>query len=257
MRYTYETLNYHEICALMLALARGQEIDALLAEYGTEAAEIDALRTVLGQVNAAIPGGIAHAYPWCVELAVLKHGRLPRAWNAILNVIRMQSELTTRVLEIPPAVEARGWTLQHAVALMATLPSTVCEFRWTVEITAIQTRDLDIGDDQVEAYVADAFHVGSGRTVHVVTHADCVMEADHLRVRLSRPDLVATPGIGDALQGLVIMATVHYRVLCLRHAQRPITPGLPAPGVDTRMHPPTLGPADAAPPDPAESDVMM
>ena len=59
MRYTYETLNYHEICALMLALARGQEIDALLAEYGTEAAEIDALRTVLGQVNAAIPGGIA------------------------------------------------------------------------------------------------------------------------------------------------------------------------------------------------------
>ena len=247
MTKTYESLSYPEITALMLALAQGQEIDMLLAKYGTEASEIDALRTVLQQANAATPAGIANAYPWCVDPAVLLHGRLPGAWRAILGSIRTQSTATTQVLDIPPVVDARGWQLRHAVALMSMLPSTVFEFRWTVEITAIQMSGLDIAEDQLEAYVADAFHVGSGRTFHVVTHADCVMDADHLQVRVSRPDLVTTPGIGEALQGLVVMATLHYRALCLRHAQRPITPGLPQPTVTIQANVPTLAPNDLSP----------
>ena len=85
MTKTYESLSYPEITALMLALAQGQEITMLLAKYDTEASEIDALHTVLQQANAATPGGIANAYPWCVDPAVLLHGRLPGAWRAILG----------------------------------------------------------------------------------------------------------------------------------------------------------------------------
>ena len=215
-KWPIEGLALPEAFVLQRALWRRESPDSVARLLNVETDQVQHAQVLVEQDRKrAHPTPVETLFPWNQEPGFLQNARAIGLYKRQFEYLRRNPGKILSILKLPPALSPQGWQLEHARVLLEFLHEQAFDAPWMVTIRAAPGSLLDELSVVISA-VKNALRKVD--RIEIVTAPRIQPDDRAIRVALSRSDMAGAPGLGDAIQATVLVAILHYRLICHEHA---------------------------------------